>query len=58
MKTYVVVYKEILSHTFYVEANDENEAKEKFKEAQKSGDFDYSCGKIVNTTTEAYEAED
>lgn len=58
MKTYVVVYKEILSHTFYVEANDENEAKEKFKEAQESGDFDYSCGKIVNTTTEVYEAED
>ena len=58
MKTYVVVYKEILSHTFYVEANDENEAKEQSKEAQESGDFDYSYGKIVDTTTEAYEAED
>ena len=58
MKNYVVVYKEILSHTFYVEANDENEAKEKFKEAQESGDFDYSYGKIVDTTTEAYEAEE
>ena len=58
MKTYVIIYKEILSHTFYVEANDENEAKEKFKETQESGDFDYSCRKIVDTTTEVYEAED
>ena len=32
--------------------------KEKFKEAQESGDFDYSYGKIANTTTEVYEAED
>mgnify|MGYP004645655295 CR=1 FL=1 len=58
MKTYVVIYKEVLSHTFYVEANNENEAKKKFEETQKSGDFDYSSGKIVNTTTEVYEAED
>ena len=58
MKPYVVIYKEILSHTFYVEANDENEAKEKFKEAQENGEFDYSYGEIVDTTTEAYEAED
>ena len=49
MKTYKVTYKETLIHTFYVEANNEEEAKEAFEEDLMQGKVDFSDGEVSNT---------
>lgn len=47
--TYKVVYKETLIHTFYVDAENTDEAKEKFEQGLMDGEFDFSDGEIDDT---------
>ena len=49
MKTYVVHYTETLVHTFYVEANSEEEADKVFREKSMACEFDFSDGEITET---------
>ena len=53
MKTYKVIYTESLYHVFYVEAESEEEAKEKFH--QNAADFDYSNGEVYDSDVESVE---
>lgn len=46
MKTYKVTYVEKLIHTFYVEANNEEEAEEAFEQGMMDGAFDLSDGEV------------
>ena len=47
MKTYKVTYVEKLIHTFYVEANNEEEAEEAFEQGMMDGAFDLSDGEVT-----------
>ena len=49
MKTYKVTYIEKLIHTFYVEANNEEEAERAFEEGCMNSQFDFSDGEIDST---------
>ena len=49
MKTYKVTYKETLVHTFYVEANNEEEAEEEFRRQSMACELDFSDGEIDET---------
>ena len=49
MKTYKVTYKETLVHTFYVDANNEEEADEVFREKSMECEFDFSYGEVTET---------
>lgn len=49
MKTYKVTYVEKLIHTFYVEANNEEEAEEAFEQGMMDGAFDLSDGEVDTT---------
>jgi hypothetical protein len=49
MKNYRVIYKETLIHTFGVEADSPEEAKEAFEEKIAYGEFDFSDGEIDET---------
>ena len=49
MKTYKVIYKETVIHAFYVDANDEEEAREAFEQGLMDGTFDFSDGDIDET---------
>jgi hypothetical protein len=49
MKTYKVTYKETLIHTFYVEAENEEEAKDAFEEDLMQGRVDFSDGEVDET---------
>lgn len=49
MKNYVITYKEMLVHTFEVEANSSEEAKSVFEEKIGDGEFDFSHGEIDGT---------
>ena len=49
MKTYKVTYIEKLIHTFYVEANNEEEAERVFEEGCANSQFDFSDGEIDDT---------
>lgn len=49
MKTYKVIYTETLVHTFYVEANSEEEAEEIFKAQSMACELDFSYGEIDET---------
>ena len=49
MKTYKVTYIEKLIHTFYVEANNEEEAERVFEEGCMNSQFDFSDGEIDST---------
>ena len=46
MKTYKVTYIEKLIHTFYVEAESEEEAERAFEEGCENSQFDFSDGEI------------
>lgn len=48
-KTYRVVYRETLVHVFYVEASNEEEAKEIFEYELQEGKFDFSDGEVEDT---------
>ena len=49
MKTYKVTYKETLIHTFYVDANNEEEAEAKFQEQSMACELDFSDGEVDET---------
>ena len=49
MKTYKVTYVEKLIHTFYVDANNEEEAQEVFEEDLMQGNVDFSDGEVSDT---------
>lgn len=49
MKTYRVTYTETLVHTFYVEANSEEEADKVFREKSIECEFDFSNGDVIDT---------
>lgn len=57
MKTYKVTYVEKLIHTFYVEANNEKEAEEIFREKSMACEFDFSDG-VVDDTEYIIEEDD
>ena len=50
MKTYKVIYTETLVHTFYVDANSEEEADKVFREKSMECEFDFSDGTVVDTS--------
>ena len=47
MKTYEIIYKEELYHTFYVEANSKEEAEQKLW--TNPSEFDYSNGECYDS---------
>ena len=49
MKTYKVTYTETLVHAFYVDANNEEEADEVFREKCMECEFDFSDGEVTET---------
>ena len=49
MKTYKVTYIEKLIHTFYVDANNEEEAERAFEEGCMNSQFDFSDGEVDST---------
>lgn len=55
MKTYKIIYNEVISHVFYVDANNKEEAEEKFEKMNESGEIDISYGDVVETETKIYE---
>ena len=54
IKEYAIVYKESLLHTFYVEADSEEEAEEEFDRLVENGEIDFSDGEIYDTSTSVY----
>lgn len=55
MKTYKVIYNEVVSHVFYVDADSKDEAEEKFEAIAGNGELDYSDGEVIDTETKIYE---
>ena len=55
MKTYKIIYHEIVSHIFYVDADNKDEAEEKFEAMAYNGELDYSDGEVIDTETKIYE---
>ena len=49
MKEYKVIYKETLIHTFYVCADNEEEARSAFDERVNKGLVDFSDGEVTET---------
>jgi hypothetical protein len=54
LKTYAIVYKVRLVHTFYVEANSEDEAEEEFDRLVENGEIDFSGGEVYDTSTSVH----
>lgn len=54
-KTYKVTYTENLVYDFYVDAENEAEAEEKFKQGLEEGAFDFSDGHIASSDYEIRE---
>ena len=55
MKNYMIIYTETVSHTFYIDADSKDDAEEKFKQMNESGELDFSYGDVVDTETKIYE---
>ena len=55
MKDYQIIYNEVLTHSFQVEADSEEEAKAKFQKMLENGELDFSYGEITDTSFEIYE---
>ena len=47
MKKFKVIYKEVLYHEFYVDAETEDDVDEKFCEMAGSGELDFSDGYVA-----------
>lgn len=58
MKTYKVTYKETLIHTFYVEAENEQEAQNVFEKGCADGQFDFCHGYVDDTDYNIEEDDD
>lgn len=57
MKPYKIRYTETLVHTFYVDADTQEEAIIKFQEEANNGDYDFSYGEVIDTETEVVTEE-
>ena len=55
MKNYQIIYNEVITHAFQVEANSEEEAKSEFQKMLRNGELDFSYGEITDTSFEIYE---
>lgn len=56
MKTYKIIYNEVVSHVFYVDADSKDDAEEKFEAMADNGELDYSDGEVIDTETKIYES--
>ena len=57
MKTYKVTYMEKLIHEFYVDADDEYDASDKFYAQLNNGEVDFSDGCLVNSSVKLEEVK-
>lgn len=55
--TYKITYKEVLLHTFEVEANSHKEAEKEFERLADAGEIDFSDGEVIDTETIIQPAE-
>ena len=55
MKTFKVIYTESLYHVFYVDAENEDQAREKFNQLAFGGKLDYSNGECYDSGIESVE---
>ena len=55
MKTYQIIYNEVVTHAFEVEANSEEEAESEFQKMLRNGKLDFSDGEVTDTSFEIYE---
>ena len=55
MKNYQIIYNEVLTHSFQVEANSEEEAEVEFKRMLYGGELDFSDGEVTDTSFEICE---
>ena len=55
MKTYKIIYTESLYHVFYVDAENEDEAREKYNQLAFDGKLDYSDGECYDSGIESVE---
>ena len=49
MSTYKIIYTESLYHEFYVDAESENDAREKFARQSENGELDFSNGEVYDS---------
>ena len=49
MKTFKVIYQEVLMHEFYIEAETESEVDAKFVEMANDGELDFSNGEVESS---------
>ena len=49
MGIYKIIYTEFLRHEFYVDAESENEAREKFARQSENGELDFSNGEVCDS---------
>lgn len=55
MKTYKVFYTEFLVHAFYVDAENEEKAREEFNRKSANGELDFSYGEVYDSGIESVE---
>ena len=55
MKTYQIIYNEVITHSFEAEAKNEEKAEAKFQKMLENGELDFSYGEITDTSFEIYE---
>lgn len=55
MKTYKIIYTESLYHVFYVDAENEDEARKKYDQLAYDGKLDYSSGECYDSGVESIE---
>lgn len=55
MKTFKVIFKEVLLHEFIIDAENENEVGDKFTEMANEGELDFSHGEIDYSDIESVE---
>ena len=49
MNIYKIIYTESLCHVFYVDAESDDEAREKFERQSENGELDFSDGEVYNS---------
>jgi hypothetical protein len=55
VKTYKVIYTESLVHAFYVDAENEEAAREEFDRKSVNGELDFSDGEVYDSGVESVE---
>ena len=55
MNTYKIIYTESLYHEFYVDAESEDDAREKFELQSENGELDFSDGEVYDSGIEFIE---